>query len=114
MKTQMQETLRSRRDLTEGIERANRILEDELGESAKLVSAEWSLVKDAQGRELILLTLSDFTGDTHTVFAPEEFKRASSLRGHLYRLWGDLLQGRSHKEYEKVHQIVSSLGDSED
>ena|SRR5581483_7502385 len=84
-----------------GVERATQVLEETIGPTARHVDADWSLTQDSSGRRLIKLLLSDFTGArTESRFEPAEFHRPGHLPAKLYKIWGDLLQVRSHKQLE--------------
>ncbi|MEX0939113.1 MAG: hypothetical protein WDZ59_14715 [Pirellulales bacterium] len=86
-------------------------LERILGRSAPVVSARFDQVEDNDRRQLIRLTLSDFTGDVVADFAPGELTDDSQMDDRLHRLWGDLLQVRSAKQVEKLNELVKGLGD---
>lgn len=95
--------------LAAAIQRATPILESVVEASADLVRAEWGLGRDERGRPLILLRLSDFTGSVVGHFAPDELSMPGHLRIRLYRLWGDLLQERSHKQLERVKSLLNQI-----
>jgi hypothetical protein len=81
------------------VECATQNLDEIIGKTAPLVSAEWSLMQDGSGR--LLLELHDFTGaSVEAKFDRAEFDRPVQLETKLYRIWGDLLQDRSHKQLE--------------
>jgi hypothetical protein len=84
-------------------------LEEVLGPSADSVTAEWDRAEDAQGRPVVTLRLSDWTGSVTAVFAPNELQSLSHMRARLYRLWGDLLQIRSTKQLQEL--LESGQGD---
>ncbi|HJT76798.1 MAG TPA: hypothetical protein VJ739_06310 [Gemmataceae bacterium] len=81
-------------------------LEEVLGESAGLVSAEWDRTQDARGRVLYRLRLSDFTGQVSATFTHEELQSPGHMRFRLLGLWGDLLQMRSDEQVKKLQQLV--------
>jgi hypothetical protein len=81
------------------LQQATARLEEVVGSSAGQVQAEWNRTKDSRGRTIYTLRLSDWTGTVSADFAPDELQ-SSSLRYRLLRLWGDLLQVRSHKLLE--------------
>jgi hypothetical protein len=83
--------------LLSSVRRGNELLEVELGRSAGLVSAAWSLLRDGRDHPLVRLEISDWTGHAGAVFTPEDLKNADLLQGRMIRLWGDLLQIRSHQ-----------------
>lgn len=82
-------------------------LEEVLGPSAALVSAEWSQSQDARGRAFYTLTVADFSGRVSATFAPEELRSPSRLRSRLLDLWGDLLQAHSDAQMKKLQQLVA-------
>lgn len=109
MKTHVDPDLSADPALATAIQRATPILESVVEASADLVRAEWSLGRDERGRPLILLRLSDFTGSVVGHFAPDELGMPGDLRIRLYRLWGDLLQERSHKQLERVKSLLGEI-----
>jgi hypothetical protein len=90
------------------LQQATKRLEEVLGESAGLVSAEWDRSQDTRRRILYTLKLSDFTGQVSANFAPDELESPSHMRFCLLGLWGDLLQKRSDEQVKKLQQLVSS------
>jgi hypothetical protein len=91
------------------VDRATETLQDVIGPTANSVAAEWSSVRDASGQPLIQLTLSDFTGvRVEARFEPGELAREGHLRAKFYRIWGDLLQYRSHKQREVLSGRIGS------
>ncbi len=89
------------------LQQATSRLEEILGPSAALVSAEWSQSQDTRGRTLYTLTLSDFTGRVSASFAPKELRSSHHLRLRLLDLWGDLLQARSDAQMIKLQKLVA-------
>ena len=81
---------------------AHQTLCDVVGKTRVEVSEDWSMENDPQGRPLISLDLSDYIGRVKTQFAPDELGDPSELRRRLYRIWGDLLEIRSHKLLENL------------
>lgn len=102
MNTSVQKEIQERSDLAPRVEEANTLLETVLGaSSAALIQADWSLDKDAMGRPLLLLRLSDWTGSVGYRFAPDELDNKVHMTRRLQRLWGDLLQVRSHVQLDE-------------
>lgn len=91
------------------IQQATRRLEEILGPSAELATAEWDRVADKMSRSLYRLTLKDFTGQVSTEFAPEELRNSLHMHVRLYRLWGDLLQHRSDEQHKIVQTISGQI-----
>src|SRR5258708_34756 len=77
-------------------------LEEVLGPSVGLVKAEWDQQKDTRNRTVYTLKLTDWSGSVSGSFAPEELQSPTRRRVLLYRLWGDLLQDRSHKQFDRL------------
>jgi hypothetical protein len=68
------------------------------GASAVFVEVEWDRVRDTEGRVLYTLDLRDFVARVALAFTPAQLEHGREIRGTLYRLWGDLLQERNHKQ----------------
>jgi hypothetical protein len=85
------------------VDKANRLLESELGPSGDTVSASWQL-EDNQGRSQLWLEIEDWTGRVRTKFSLEELDSPRQTSARLVRLWGDLLQIRSHRQIVTVTQ----------
>lgn len=84
------------------LEQATACLTEVLGPSAEQVRIEWDRMEDACGRAVYTLRLSDWTGEASGNFSLEELRSSSQLRYRLVRLWGDLLQDRSHKQLKAL------------
>jgi hypothetical protein len=97
------------------LEQATNLLEKTMGttssgmaniNSTDDVTATWSMQKQ-HGRTIYVLTLSDPTSEVRTEFLPSDLKYPSQARFlpfNMARLWGDLLEKRSHKQLEKLWQ----------
>src|SRR5690349_16481841 len=109
MPSKVDERIQRNPSLASAVSRAENILRDVLGASADHVSAEWSLSDDERGRPVIGLRLRDFTGAVESRFTPDELENATHLQIRLHRLWGDLLQDRSHRQVSKLKELVRSL-----
>ena len=92
------------------VQRANASLEDELGGSAGTVSAAWTLRRNARDELSIRLTIRDWTGQVHADFALEELESGWRTKGRLIRLWGDLLQIRSHHLLDEIRSAAAVEG----
>jgi hypothetical protein len=110
VRTNVHEKIRSNESLCSGVAQANALLEAESGPSAGQVAADWDLTRDESGRNVLTLTLSDYSGAVTARFTPEDLANAGSLRIRLHRLWGDLLQVRSGKQVERLQELVRDLG----
>ncbi len=84
------------------LQQATALLEEVLGPSAAVVRAEWDRTEDEKGRTIYTLRLSDWTGAVQTKCAPDELESPRNLRYRLHRLWGDLLQLRSHQQLKNL------------
>jgi hypothetical protein len=84
------------------VHRANELLELELGRSSHQVSASWRLEHNEQGRIFLRLEIWDWTGRVGTNFAPDDLRSDPLTQGRLIRLWGNLLQIRSHKLLDEI------------
>jgi hypothetical protein len=86
-------------------------LEEVLGPSAGQVSAEWDRGEDGRGRPVVTLKLTDWTGSVTATFDPTELENPVHVRQRLVRLWGDLLQERSHRQLRELMGTASAGGD---
>jgi hypothetical protein len=90
---------------------ATEILEEVVGPSSERVKVEWNRTEDARGRPLYSLRLSDGTDSVSATFAASELRCSTHLHYRMVRLWGDLLQLRSHKLLEDLTGPSSLDGD---
>src|SRR6266542_2870007 len=81
------------------VRQANKMLKDIIGTTADQVSIHWDL-QDANGRRSVYLTLADYTGARlpPAPFRQEDLLNEGILKARFHRLWGDLLQQRSHQQ----------------
>ncbi len=84
------------------VESATNLLDEVLGTSRELVSVDWDLGEDGDGRPVLTLKLSDFTGTVTGTFATDELAKTQHMKGRLFKLWGDLLQIRNTKLLENI------------
>ncbi len=96
-------------DLKQLVEQANQLLVDVLGSSAETATAEWDLIYDPRGRQLVFVQLSDHEGTANGLFTPDELRDKRHLWTRFYRLWGDLLESRS-RQMAKARKAVAQLG----
>jgi hypothetical protein len=71
-------------------------------------SAEWDYEQDENGQSGVILRLSDWSGSVVEHFTQKELADHDYLSGRLIRLWGDLLQIRSHKQLLKVRELIQA------
>jgi hypothetical protein len=96
--------------LAAAVQQAAKILETVAGNTVLRVTADWKFVEDSAPGSAVTLTLSEQDGAVLSArFFREEMHRPGYLRKRLHRLWGDLLQLASHKQMEKVKQLVEQL-----
>jgi hypothetical protein len=84
------------------LEEATKHLEKVAGPSADLVRADWERAEDTGGRAVYTLRLSEGTGKVEASFTLNELRSPSHMRYRLLRLWGDLLQIRSHRQLQEI------------
>ena len=106
METVVEDKIRGDPELASAVDHATALLERELGQSRDLVSAEWSLARDEQGRPLIDLKLSDPSGSIVGRFARVELSDPRQMGIRFHRLWGDLLQKRAREHLERARQLL--------
>lgn len=76
------------------------------------VTAAWSLQK-RNGRPVYLLKVSDADSEVSAEFLPSDLRNPAQARFlpyHMARLWGDLLEKRSHKQ---LHELMNPSGRTE-
>jgi hypothetical protein len=88
------------------VRQATKRLEEVLGPSAALVSAEWDQTLDERGRIRYVLKISDFSGEVSATFAAEELESPRQVRSRLLDLWGDFLQVRSDTQVKRLQELV--------
>jgi hypothetical protein len=89
------------------LQQATQRLEEVLGPSACWVVAAWDCKESAPGHAVFTLRISDWTGEVCASFAPEQIRSYSQVNYPWRRLWGDLLQVRSHKQLEAVAEVAA-------
>ena len=103
MDTSISEPINSNRDLEPRVRRANQILESIIGSTSEKLTAKWRLKDDASGRLLVDLLLIDSTGaSVEGEFKFGELTNDNLLLGKFYKIWGDLLQARSHQQLNQM------------
>jgi hypothetical protein len=100
--TVIRNNLNQEPNLRKLVETATTLLDEVLGNSRGLVSVDWDLGEDGEGRPVLTLKLSDFTGAVTGTFAPDELAKTQHMKTRLFRLWGDLLQIRNAKQLESI------------
>jgi hypothetical protein len=111
MSVTFSKAINSESELGPLIQRAYQKLVDVIGPTAESVSAEWDIERDAKDRPVIRLDLSDFTkAHARARFAPDELADERRLSDRLYKIWGDLLQDRSHQQLNHLSGKVNVPG----
>src|SRR5438067_250298 len=102
MKVHIHQDIANNPQLLSLVRRTNELLEKIAGPAAATVTVEWS--RDVpQGWNFVNLAIVDSTGARGTtVLAPGELTREDYLRARLYRVGGDLLEDRSHKQLKAL------------
>lgn len=71
------------------------------GDWTDLMTASWVVCRrDENGQPVFQLRLRDWSGQVEADFTAEDMRNMDLLRRKMGRLWGDLLQIRSHKLIE--------------
>jgi hypothetical protein len=108
LKTTIDDAIRDDPELSNGVDRANHFLQDRFSASEGFASVEWSLRTDGRGRPVLDLEFKDVFGETAAdEFAPDELDSLNHFGARAYRLWGDLVRGRTQKSLMRLHEIVS-------
>ncbi len=95
------------------IEKANQLLEEIVGPAAGSLTVRWTWARGIPNGpwDSVHLVLFDSTGARgSTPFAPGELAQEDYLRARLYRVWGDLLQNRSHQQLDVLLGKVDAPG----
>ena len=107
------ESIQSDPDLSQKVDRAMELLNRETTASAREVDATWDIQTDLQARRVVRLRLSDAADSVEGEFTERELDDEYSVTRRLSRLWGDLLQERSHRQLRHLHAVVQELSDDE-
>ncbi len=90
--------------------RANDLLKAELGPSEPVVTTKWSTGHDSSNRPVIALEIADPMASVTANFRVQELtKNGDRLQVRLRRLWDNVLQNRSDKLMERIHQLATHL-----
>jgi hypothetical protein len=107
MKSSVSEAIRSDPILEPRVRRATQMLE----QVTETAVADWDLVRNANNRPMVLLVLTDFTGArVEAKFDPAELNNENHLNAKFYRIWGDLLQRRSHQQLNQLSGRIDAPG----
>jgi hypothetical protein len=111
MTTTIDKTIETNPELSAAIQKAQGILEEVIGNTAIPATADWKIGNDERNKPVIELILSDCYGSVSRKFSAKELQKPDYLKGRLNWLWGDLLQIRSHKQAERLKELVRQLED---
>jgi hypothetical protein len=109
MQVNVQEQIKQHPELAAAVDRATKVLEAQLGPSRNVVTVAWSMGQDRRNGPEIDLKVSDPETSVERHFAPEELNNPEQMERSLIRLWGDLLQDRSHKQLARLKRLVQEL-----
>jgi len=111
MKVIYQPELAERKAFAEIAEAATPVLEQAIGAPAARVTATWGLRVDGS-RNLIRLTIADWSGQATAEFEPAELKVPDPAWRKFLRLWGDLLQEVSERITRELKTVGTEGQDS--
>jgi hypothetical protein len=100
-------------ELAPRVQRASQILEEAIGAMSKRATVSWKLISDTSNCPLLFLRVSDETkAFVEATFSPDDLVHEDRLRARFYRLWGDLLQFRSHLQLQQLSDSSGTSGPS--
>jgi hypothetical protein len=111
MEVVIQPELQARPDLADLARRASRWLEQAIGEPSARVKAVWGLQTDDRGRDVLELTLNDWTGSLAAQYSPEELQSEPRVSWRFIRQWGDLLQEYWHRRVRQYELQAAEAGE---
>jgi hypothetical protein len=79
------------------LQRATNWLQEDAGPSASHAIVEWDRIEDEKSHPHYMLRISDKLDAASASFDRDELTGGTLLRYRLSRVWGDLLQARSHR-----------------
>ncbi len=94
---------------------AEKTLDEIVGaRGARFVQAEWSQVEvplPSGPRRMVRLRLTDplFSETKEEVFEPVELRNPNLMRTRLIQVWSEFLRELSHKQMDRVHEMVTTL-----
>ena len=94
------------------IESANRVLDHELGPSSGQVEAAWFYAADSESPSngpMIGLSIKDKAESASTIVSRSELSDPHRIAVRVLRLWGDLLQVRSHKQLASLAESTPQV-----
>src|SRR5438067_1225025 len=104
--TEIDETLKARRELREVMNSAADLLASRDRDPISQVMATWQLIPDTAGRPVINLKLVDEQYATTRTFTPNQLIPPDLRTLRLLAVWNDLLRARSHRDAERVNELI--------
>src|SRR5438105_14468468 len=111
MKVNIQDRIKANPQLAANVERASELLRRQLGRSEPIVTIDWTLGHAAGPTPSVHLKITDPTTSVQADFTSAELADDTYMNRRLIRLWGDLLQERSHIQIAELLQMTSSGDD---
>jgi hypothetical protein len=104
--------IKSDSSLSFAVDQASKVLVAEAPPTGRFVTADWNIIATEGGgptAAIIELKMTDpWSGDAAMRFTPDDLTDRSRVETSLLRLWGDLLEDRSHKQIEELHSVGSA------
>jgi hypothetical protein len=112
-KIQIDEEIRNDQKLLADVLRVTELLEEEIGPASNEISTKWSVELTPLER-LLKVEISDGQLSSRSAFSESGLSLISraGMRLSLNRLWGNLLQDRSHQQMAKLKLVVQGLQDN--
>ena len=98
-----------RPDIAALVHKANPTVERIVRESRYPVRARWDVDSDTTGRERLMLSLGDFSGDVTETYSRDELNKPDELWPRVHWQWGDLLQKRVQRLAKEVQNAVDAM-----
>jgi hypothetical protein len=111
VQTHVQEQIQANPKWAAQVEQATKLLEAEVGISADVVTADWSIAQDSRKRSLIGLKVSDPLATVEARFTLEEMANPSHLERRLGFLGRNLLEARFHQQQRLKQRAQNLEGD---
>jgi hypothetical protein len=109
MQVKVQEAISNDPELAPAVKRATNFLEDIVRIPDELVTADWRMSQNENGRLAVDVTLSDSIGAVAYQFTPDQVKNTYYMEGRLNRLYDDLLRIHLQRLRERVRGLVQQL-----
>ena len=111
LEVEIDEAIRGDDKLLSAVEHATTLLSEEIKPRAGSVLAEWRLFAADQRIPTVRLKITHETDSAMTHFQRAKLPELtdSALRLIFVRLWGDLLQERSHAQMKELRHLVERM-----